>query len=214
MTGIATASTVTITNGFLLEHQQTNSPIANSAMIFNTQYMGNFYNTIGFNSGPTAGFSPPAYSWGVGGFGERQVGFQSPQFGLWDQNGKWWGGFTSVYPISSQGVAIGFAINASSGTNNLDVGGRMMVGADFTSTAANNCGAGVNQPCGANAPTNGLGVEGDTVLGTVSEVSGNSQFQVAASTSDKYAIYVSTPSGAWVVDISTNGTINFRRSQA
>lgn len=192
-------STLSVTGNAVFYHSQIIPAQAGGPTIFNTNYAGPFYNTLGFADGPIpydVKNSTAFYNWGVQQFGS--VNKNLPTFGLWDFGGVWLGGWDT-----GDATTNGFEIGTSVGSNKFDVAGNAMIGFGFTTSGRNTCGIGSNQPCGAIAPANGMAIQGDTLLGTVTEIAGNAQFQVSASTSDKYALYISTPNGTWVVSIDT-----------
>lgn len=174
-------------------------------VIWGNNYAGNYSNTIGFGQGPIPSTSSLTY---FGTDGDSVLAFyQNPTFGTFDYNGNWIGGFDTANNFAI-GVSTGFEIGTSVGVNNFDVAGRAMIGADFTTTGANNCGSSSNQPCGAAAPTNGLAIEGNTLIGTVKASTSGAQLQVVSSTTNAYVVLASTASGFNIVDISTTGHLN------
>jgi hypothetical protein len=175
----------------------------NKFTIFNTAYAGVYYNTIGFGFGPTPTIGG-SISWGASSGGT--YGYPNPFFGLWDAYDNWIGGFTSATSGPSAGV-VGFGIGTRYGTNNLDVAGRAAIGADYTTTGANNCGSGGNAQCGGIAPTNGLAIEGNTLIGSPSVVSTNASLEVLGQTTNPYVMWVGTAAtGVPLISVSTTTT--------
>lgn len=100
--------------------------------------------------------------------------------------------------INSTGVHI----LSSNGQNPLDVAGGVAIGLDYATKGTIRSGI---LPQGIVAPVNGAAIEGNVIIGTSTAISGGAQFQVATSTTNAYALYVSTPGGSWSVSVTTNG---------
>ena len=189
----------------LIVTNQTSTAVnKNPALIINNTVIGADYDVINFQfSGSTTPTQGAGWYFGVANFGA--AGFSSPLFGLWNSAAGWVGGFDE----SQVDGSIGFEVGTSVGRNRFDVGGAAAIGTDLTRTGAHDCGVGGNQACGALAPPNGLAVQGTLVLGTNTVVAAGTQFEVVASTANRYAWYSSTSTvGGWGVDVSTSGHLN------
>lgn len=191
-------STMT-TNGTIVHFVSQSSAQNPSFTLFNNVFSGTYYETIGFGAGPS--LTGPSYEFGVQQFGALNT--TSPYFGIWDSVGNFKGGWDS----NSGATVSGFEVGTSSGRNTLDIAGNGMVGSLFTTAGANNCGPGSNQACGAQAPTDGFVIQGNTIIGSSTPVAGGAQLQVTPSTSNAYAFFVGPSTATNYLSVSSGGVV-------